>query len=243
MEVPSVREKLLMPVELLERAIAAVDSIQFQQHDDHWLYFYENFLGAYDPKLRKDRGVYFTPIEVVRCQVRLAGEILKTRFSKPLSFADDGVTVLDPAVGTGTYPLAVLEHAASAVRELYGPGAVPQRLAALADRLHAFELLVGPYSVAHLRIAQRLRENGVVGHTPRVYLTDTLESPNQLPEFTATMMQEQISLERKLAQEVKREVPVVVCLGNPPYDREQRAPDSDEGPAQGWMGTLWGRRG
>ena len=236
MEVPSVRERLLMPVELLERAIAAVDSIQFEQHADHWLYFYENFLGAYDPKLRKDRGVYFTPVEVVRCQVRLAGEILKTRFSKPLSFADDGVTVLDPAVGTGTYPLAILEHAASAVRELYGPGAVPQRLAALADRLHAFELLVGPYSVAHLRIAQRLRENGVVGHTPRVYLTDTLESPNQLPEFTATMMQEQISLERKLAQEVKREVPVVVCLGNPPYDREQRDTDSDEGRRKGgWV--------
>ncbi len=236
MEVPSVREKLLMPVELLERAIAAVDSIQFQQHDDHWLYFYENFLGAYDPKLRKDRGVYFTPVEVVRCQVRLAGEILKTRFSKPLSFADDGVTVLDPAVGTGTYPLAVLEHAASAVRDLYGPGAVPQRLAALADRLHAFELLVGPYSVAHLRIAQRLRENGVVGHTPRVYLTDTLESPNQLPEFTATMMQEQISLERERAQEVKRAVPVVVCIGNPPYDREQRDPDSDEGRCKGgWV--------
>ena len=172
----------------------------------------------------------------MRCQVRLAGELLKTRFSKPLSFADNGVTVLDPAVGTGTYPLTVIEHAAAAVRGLYGPGAVPQRLAALADRLYAFELLVGPYSVAHLRIAQRLRENGVVGHTPRVYLTDTLESPNQLPEFTATMMQEQISLERKLAQEVKREVPVVVCLGNPPYDREQRDPDSDEGRRKGgWV--------
>ena len=236
MEVPSVREKLLMPVELLERAIAAVDSIQFERHGDHWLYFYENFLGAYDPKLRKDRGVYFTPVEVVRCQVRLAGEILKTHFSKPLSFADDDVTVLDPAVGTGTYPLAVLDHAAAAVRDMYGPGAVPQRLAALADRLHAFELLVGPYSVAHLRIAQRLRENGVAGHPPRVYLTDTLESPNHLPEFAATMMQEQISLERERAQEVKKAVPVVVCLGNPPYDREQRDPDSNEGRRKGgWV--------
>ena len=69
MEVPSVREKLLMPVELLERAIAAVDSIKFEQHGDHWLYFYENFLGAYDPKLRKDRGVYFTPLKscAARC--------------------------------------------------------------------------------------------------------------------------------------------------------------------------------
>ena len=236
MEVPSVREKLLMPVELLERAIAAVDSIQFERHGDHWLYFYENFLGAYDPKLRKDRGVYFTPVEVVRCQVRLAGEILKTHFSKPLSFADDDVTVLDPAVGTGTYPLAVLDHAAAAVRDMYGPGAVPQRLAALADRLYAFELLVGPYSVAHLRIAQRLRESGVAGHPTRVYLTDTLESPNRLPEFTATMMQEQISLERERAQEVKRAVSVVVCLGNPPYDREQRDPDSDEGRRKGgWV--------
>ena len=236
MEVPSVREKLLMPVELLERAIAAVDSIQFEQHGDHWLYFYENFLGAYDPKLRKDRGVYFTPVEVVRCQVRLAGELLKTRFSKPLSFADDGVTVLDPSVGTGTYPLAVIEHAANAVRGLYGPGAVPQRLADLADRLYAFELLVGPYSVAHLRIAQQLRESGVVGHPPRVYLTDTLESPNSLPGLTASMMQEQISIERERAQEVKRTVPVVVCLGNPPYDREQRDPDSDEGRRKGgWV--------
>ena len=236
LEVPSVREKLLMPVELLERAIAAVDSIQFERHGDHWLYFYENFLGAYDPKLRKDRGVYFTPVEVVRCQVRLAGEILKTRFSKPLAFADDGVTVLDPAVGTGTYPLAVLDHADDAVRDMYGPGAVTQRIAALAERLYAFELLVGPYSVAHLRIAQRLREKGVAGHPPRVYLTDTLESPNRLPEFTATMMQEQISLERERAQEVKKAVPVVVCLGNPPYDREQRDPDSDEGRRKGgWV--------
>ena len=146
------------------------------------------------------------------------------------------MTVLDPAVGTGTYPLAVLDHAAAAVRDMYGPGAVPQRLAALADRLHAFELLVGPYSVAHLRIAQRLRENGVAGHPPRVYLTDTLESPNHLPEFAATMMQEQISLERELAQQVKSTVPVVVCLGNPPYDREQRDPDSDQGRRKGgWV--------
>ena len=236
MEVPSVRERLLMPVELLERAIAAVDSIQFERHADHWLYFYENFLGAYDPKLRKDRGVYFTPVEVVRCQVRLAGELLKSRFSKPLAFADEGVTVLDPAVGTGTYPLAVIENAADSVRGQYGPGAVPQRLADLADRLYAFELLVGPYSVAHLRIAQQLRENGVVGHPPRVYLTDTLESPNHLPDFTVTMMQEQISLERERAQRVKKKVPVVVCLGNPPYDREQRDPDSNEGRRKGgWV--------
>ena len=106
LEAPAVREELRMPIELLESAIKAVDSAQLIQSADPWLYFYEHFLGAYDPKLRKDRGVYYTPVEVVRAQVTLAGELLRTRFGKPLSFADDDVVVLDPAVGTGTYPLA-----------------------------------------------------------------------------------------------------------------------------------------
>ena len=116
LEAPQVREELNMPIELLERAIGAVDSAKISQGGDPWLYFYEQFLGAYDPKLRKDRGVYYTPVEVVHAQVRLAGELLRTRFKKQLAFADDDVVVLDPAVGTGTYPLAVLEHATEAVQ-------------------------------------------------------------------------------------------------------------------------------
>ncbi len=241
MEVPSVRDRLLMPVELLERAIDAIETIQFSQHDDHWLYFYEDFLGAYDPKLRKDRGVYFTPVEVVRCQVRLAAELLKTRFAKSLAFADDDVTVLDPAVGTGTYPLAVIENASIAIQDRFGPGAVPQRLGALSKRLHAFELLVGPYAVAHLRISQRLRDGGVTDASANVYLTDTLESPNTPSEGTRTLLQEQIGRDRERAQRVKRDVPIVVCLGNPPYDREQLDPDEDGQRKGGWV--RYGERG
>ena len=97
-------------------------------------------------------------MEVVRAQVRLAGELLRTRFNKPLGFAADDVVVLDPAVGTGTYPLAVLDHAADAVRNRLGDGAVESKMRGLAERLHAFEILVGAYSVAHLRISQRLRD-------------------------------------------------------------------------------------
>ena len=67
-----------MPIELLERAIGAVDAVEIQHEGDPWLYFYEDFLGAYDPQLRKDRGVYYTPVEVVRLQVRLAAELLRT---------------------------------------------------------------------------------------------------------------------------------------------------------------------
>ena len=235
MEVRSVRDRLLMPIELIERAISAVETIQLAQHADHWLYFYETFLGAYDPKLRKERGVYFTPVEVVRCQVRLAAELLRTRFSKPLAFADSSVTVLDPAVGTGTYPLAVIDHAADTVRNRYGPGDVSLRLGDLAGRLHAFELLVGPYAVAHLRISQRLRDRGVTNAAANVYLTDTLESPNTASEETRTLLQEQISLDRERAQQVKRDVPIVVCLGNPPYAREQRDPDEKGQRKGGWV--------
>ena len=187
------REELSMPIDLLERAIGVVEARALlagrgrqgafnpsEEIDrDPWLYFYEHFLGAYDAKLRKNRGVYFTPVEVVRAQVRFAEELLRTRFNKPMGFADDGVEVLDPACGTGTYPLAVLQRAAEAARDRLGEGGVPGRLRDLAGRLHAFEILVGPYAVAQLRLTQRLRELGVTDRNPLVYLADTLESPER----------------------------------------------------------------
>ena len=226
-----------MPIELLERAINAVDQGAIQsREEDPWLYFYEQFLGEYDPQLRKSRGVYYTPVEVVRAQTHLAGELLRTMFGKPLAFADDDVVVLDPAVGTGTYPLAVLGHAVESVRDRLGPGAVPARLQSLTERLNGFEVLVGPYSVAHLRMAQRLRSLGVTDTPPRIFLTDTLESPNSLPDFTASILQERLTDERRRAQQVKKDTRVVVCIGNPPYDREQRELDDDEGRRKGgWV--------
>ena len=236
LEAPAVRQELQMPIELLERAIQAVDSAKLGRAGDPWLYFYEQFLGAYDPKLRKDRGVYFTPVEVVRAQVTLAAELLRTRFGRPLAFADDDVVVLDPAVGTGTYPLAVLDHASSAVEQRFGPGAVAGKLRNLAERLYAFEVLVGPYSVAHLSLSQSLRNAGVTDRAPRVYLTDTLESPNNPPQFTASLLQAQLTEERKRAQGVKKDVRVFVCLGNPPYDREEQDPDEATGKRKGgWV--------
>ncbi len=236
LEAPAVREELRMPIELLERAIQAVDSAKLGQSADPWLYFYEQFLSAYDPKLRKDRGVYYTPVEVVRAQVTLVGELLRKRFGKPLSFADDDVVVLDPAVGTGTYPLAVLDHASGTVQQRFGPGAVAGKLRDLAERLYAFEVLVGPYSVAHLRLSQSLRNAGVTDKTPKVYLTDTLESPHHPPQFTASLLQAQLTEERKRAEGVKKDVRVFVCLGNPPYDREEQDPNEAIGKRKGgWV--------
>ena len=233
MEAGVVRQKLLTPIELLERAVEAVESISADPNEDPWLYFYEYFLAAYDSKLRKNRGVYFTPVEVARCQVRLAAALLRDRFGKPLAFADDGVTVLDPAAGTGTYPLAVIDHAAQAVREHYGDGAVGGRMDGLANRLHSFEILVGPYAVAHLRISQRLRGLGVRAPAG-VYLTDTLESP-YAPPGHGSILQAHITEERERAQGVKRDMPIVVCVGNPPYDREHRADGADGRRKGGWV--------
>ena len=236
LEARPVRQELIMPIELLERAIRSVERIQPKGGRDPWLYFYEHFLGAYDPELRKSRGVYYTPVPVVQTQVRLAGELLRTRFGKTLSFADDDIVVLDPAVGTGTYPLAVIDHAAEAVQRQLGPGAVKEKLMDLADRLYGFEILVGSYSVAHLRLTQRLENVGVADKPVRIYLTDTLESPHRLTEWRASLLQTRMTEERSRALAVKKDVRVFVCLGNPPYDREEQTPNNDTGKRKGgWV--------
>ena len=245
------RDELSLPIDLLERAIGVVDaSVLLGRHgrqlafipaqevdDDPWLYFYEDFLGAYDAALRKNRGVHFTPVAVVRAQVRFAAELLRKRFGKQMAFADDGIVVLDPACGTATYPLAVLEHATETVRETLGPGAVPERLRDLAGRLHAFEILVGPYAVAKLRLTQRLLAEGVTDRNPLVYLADTLESPNVPPEVPFSVFNEPLTAEHERARRVKQETRIFVCLGNPPYDREQREPSDDAGQQRkgGWV--------
>ena len=237
LEADSVRDELRMPIELLERAIGAVDTPLLNRQGDPWIYFYEQFLGAYDPELRKSRGVFYTPVEVVGFQIRLAAELLRERFGKDLAFAEEGVNVLDPAAGTGAYLLSVLDHAGESVRDRFGDGAVAQRLSSLADRLFGFEILPGAYAVAHLRLTQRLQKAGVTGKAPKLYLTDTLESPHRPPELATTILQQQITKERAQAQQVKQNTRVLVCIGNPPYDRESRDPTVDDGGPRkgGWV--------
>ncbi|MBA2557723.1 MAG: N-6 DNA methylase, partial [Chloroflexi bacterium] len=218
------RREIEIGIDLLERAIGAVDTeVLKEHHADPWLYFYEDFLAAYDPRLRKDRGVYYTPVQVVGTQVRLVAELLERRLGKPLTYADDGVVLLDPAVGTGTYPLAAMAEALERVRARYGEGAVAGRASTLARNTHGFELLIGAYAVAHLRLSQQVL--GAGGELPadgaHVYLTDTLESPHAEPHGQMTLLYKPLSEEHRRAQRVKAETRVLVCIGNPPYDRQQ----------------------
>ena len=106
------REQIDVSVSLLERLISAIDiSAMIRREDeDPWLYFYEDFLAQYDPKMRKERGVYYTPIPVIQTQVRLVAELLAEHFDAEFSFVDENVVTLDPACGTGTYILTAVKH-------------------------------------------------------------------------------------------------------------------------------------
>lgn len=230
---PQARAEISVGVSLLERSIAAVDPAAVtRKNADPWLYFYEDFLAAYDKRLRNDRGVYYTPVEVVQAQVNLVSDLLVNKLHKRFSFADEGVVVLDPAAGTGTYPLVALQHGLDLAAERYGEGMIGEYATRMAGNFHAFELLVGPYAVAHLRLTERIREAG--GLLPddgaHVYLTDTLESPHATPPTQAPLFVKQLTEEHERARKVKEKTNVLVCIGNPPYNRH----DADD-PSGGWV--------
>jgi len=216
------REGIAASLDLLLRVIAVAPPESLKGPEDPWLYFYEDFLAVYDPKLRKDAGAYYTPIEVVRCQVGLVEDLLVNQMGKPKGFADPDVITLDPAAGTGTYLLGVIEHTLGRVEAEQGKGAVAGQATALARNLYAFELMAGPYAVAELRVSRALRDHDaqLPADGIHVYLTDTLESPPAKPPQLPLILQP-IAEQHAKALEVKSSVPVIVCLGNPPYDRHE----------------------
>jgi hypothetical protein len=234
-----VRAETSASQDLLLRVIGAVDPAILTGQPDPWLYFYEDFLAAYDPLLRRDAGVYYTPVEVVGAQVRMIDDLLTNRLGKPLGFADPEVVTLDPATGTGTYLLGVIDYALQKVAALQGEGAVPAQATALAQNLYGFELMTGPFTVAELRVSRALEAAGA--RLPRegthIFLTDTLENPHTTPARQSLLLQP-IADQQRRALELKEAIPVIVCLGNPPYDRHAAADDTNRAVTGGWV--RWG---
>ncbi len=206
-------------VESLLSLLAVTDPTLLNDAGD-WLYFYEDFLAQYDPDLRKESGSYYTPAELVKFMVRLVDEVLRTRLGKPSGFADEAVTVIDPAVGTGTFLLQVIDRIASTVEERDGAGAVAGALRNAAERLIGFELQTGPYSVAQFRTGARFRRHDV-DRAPSVLLADTLADP-YTEEVRLGSIYEPISRERRAANHLKATTPVMVAIGNPPYRERAR---------------------
>ncbi len=208
----------------LVRVLDALDWRQVSRgQPDAWLYFYEDFLGVYDNDLRKLTGSYYTPPEVVTAMVRLTDDVLRTRFGKPAGLADEAVKVVDPAVGTGTFPLGVLRRIAATVEADQGPGAVPQAVETAVARLIAFEMQLGPFAVAQLRVVGELLS--LTGHVPkqplRMYVTDTLGNPYVETEELSTLTKA-IAESRRHANEVKRSERITVVIGNPPYKEKAK---------------------
>jgi hypothetical protein len=190
---------------------------------DAWLYFYEDFLEVYDNKLRKQTGSYYTPPEVVGAMVRLVDEALRSRFALHSGLASPAVTLADPAVGTGTFMLGTLRRIAETVAADEGPGAVPAAIDAVVRRLLAFEIQLGPFAVAQLRILAELADLiGAAPTTPlRMFVTDTLGNPYVEQEWVPAILGP-IAESRRKANEIKRQESITVVIGNPPYKEKAK---------------------
>ena len=206
-------------LDLLVRVVAAVqwDRVRSGRRDTY-LHLYENFLDEYDKDLRKLSGSYYTPRDVVEEMTRLTEEVLKTRLSKAAGFRDPSVTIIDPAMGTGTFLHTILDRTALAAASEDGPGAVPGVIAQVANRLIGFEIQMGPYAVAELRATDLLSSHGST--TPdggmHLYVTDTLDDPHANETQIGYGMQ-LIAKSRREANKIKADTKVTVVIGNPPY--------------------------
>jgi hypothetical protein len=224
---------LVTSMKTLTRVLSVVDWEKVSKGDSEaWLFFYEEFLAEYDPKLRRETGSYYTPVPVVREMVRLSDDALRDRFGLNRGLADRSVTVLDPAVGTGTYLLEVLRRIAATIADLDGPAAVSDALGSddVLSRLIGFELQLGPFAVAQLRLLAELADltgrDTVTGQL-LLHVTSTLDNPYD-DEHHLGWQYEAIAKSRRDANRVKRDVPVQVCIGNPPYKEKSKG-------AGGWV--------
>ena len=213
--------------------------------NDPFLHFYETFLAAYNPAKRKARGVWYTPEPVVNFIVRAVDEVLQTEFGLPDGLADTSkvtidwdigqtdkkgkavtikkdvhrVQILDPATGTGTFLAEVIKLIAPKVHSV-APGMWSQYIEDdLIPRLHGFELLMASYAMCHMKLDMILTELGYKStkQPPRlsVYLTNSLEEGE--PANQTLPFSQWLSREAKGANTIKRDMPIMCVIGNPPY--------------------------
>ena len=207
--------------------------------EDPIIHFYETFLSEYDPKLRKARGVWYTPQPVVNFIVRAVDDILKTEFDLPQGLADTSKTkikvdaqgkkveqevhkvqILDPATGTGTFLAEVVKHIH---KKFQGQQGIWSNYVEthLLPRLNGFELLMASYAMAHLKLELLLKETGYNSESNqrlKIFLTNSLEQASK--EAPNLFMSQWLTEEAIKADFVKRETPVMCIIGNPPYSGE-----------------------
>ena len=222
-----------VPTEMLRTAFTPRNHLE-----DPVIHFYETFLAQYDPQRRIDRGVYYTPPQVISYIVRSVDSLLKTELNKPSGLADENTLILDPATGTGGFLLSVLNNIRDYVSTTDGTGTWHQYVnEKLVNRIIGFELLVAPYTIAHLKLSLFLQAHGWQSNENlRIYLTNTLEQPAEMVEsipFAAF-----ISDEVNAALSVKRDEPILAIIGNPPYPEDSANPSRDSNGDLTFIGRL-----
>jgi len=186
---------------------------------DPVFYFYETFLTEYDPEMREKRGVYYTPEPVVSFIVRSLHIILKEKFNKPSGLADKNVTLLDPAGGTLSFNAKAIEVAVDEFVSKYGEGGKKKFIKEhILENFYSFELMMAPYAIGHMKLSFLLEELGYImkdDERAKFYLTNTLEM-KELEETKLPGMSS-LSQESHEAGKVKKNIPILVVHGNPPY--------------------------
>jgi predicted helicase len=187
--------------------------------EDPIVHFYETFLSEYDPSTREKRGVYYTPEPVVRYIVRAVHELLKTHFDLDDGLASKEVTLLDPAGGTLTFPAEAIKLAVKEYTDKYGEGGVKKLLSEhILKNFYAFELMMAPYAIGHIKMSFLLEELGYTMKDDerfKLYLTNTLD----MEDLAQTRIPglESLSEESHEAGRIKKSEPILVIMGNPPY--------------------------
>ena len=199
---------------------------QTHEGPDPVIHFYEDFLKEYDAELRKKLGAFYTPLPIVRFIVRAVDRIIEKDFGLPQGLANTSkigdihrVQILDPAVGTGTFITEVIRNIY--MRFADQKGRWPKYVYSdLLPRLHGFELMMAPYTIAHLKMSLILKETGFKYFNSArlgIYLTNSLEMASPQQELFAFDFAASIAEESKQASVIKTKTPIMVVLGNPPY--------------------------
>jgi predicted helicase len=187
--------------------------------EDPIVHFYETFLNVYDPATREKRGVYYTPEPVVKYIVRAIHDLLKIHFDLQDGLASKEVTLLDPAGGTLTFPAEAIKLAVKEFTDKYGEGGLNKFFQNhILKNYYAFELMMAPYAIGHIKMSFLLEELGYKMREDdrfKLYLTNTLDmedlAQTEIPGL------ESLSDESHQAGRVKRHEPILVIMGNPPY--------------------------
>jgi hypothetical protein len=218
-------------VEVLDGTAAALNRVGHAAFfarfvEDHAVqYFYEPFLEAFDPELRRQLGVWYTPPEIVQYQVARVDTVLREELDIPAGLADPRVFVLDPCCGTGKYLVEVLRKISQTFQEEKGEDALvnAELKEAAQKRVFGFEIMPAPFVVAHLQMSLLLRDLSVPldyakGERAGIFLTNALTGWDFTGENPKLANWPELGAEHAAAGNVKQKIPILVILGNPPYN-------------------------